>query len=76
MPDTSKPLSLEFFINPRCPPGSIPAKAAISDVRLSEAMIMPEREAPAAVLGTYISEAGKHLLIAEVELGNEPDFFV
>ena len=22
MPDTSAPLTLEFFVNPRCPPGS------------------------------------------------------
>ena len=28
IPDTSKPLSLEFFFNPRCPPVAVPAEAA------------------------------------------------
>ena len=45
------------------------------DVRLGEAMNVPEREAPAAVLEMDNSEAGKHLSTAEVEPGNEPDFF-
>ena len=38
MPDTSKPLSPDFFINPRCPPGVVPAEAATNDVRPGEAM--------------------------------------
>ena len=58
MPDTSKSLSPEFFINPRCPPGVVPAKAATIDVRSGEAMIMSEREILAAVLDADISEAG------------------
>ena len=74
MPDTSKPLSPELFINPRCPPGVIPTEATTSDVRLSEAMITPEREAPATVPRTDISETGEHLSTTEVGLGNEPDF--
>ena len=75
MPDTSKPLSPEFFINPRSPPGAIPAEAASIDVRPSEATNVPEREAPAVVLETDNSEAGEHLSAAEVEPGNEPIFF-
>ena len=74
MPDTSKPLSPGFSINPRCPLGVVPAEAAAINVRPGEAMITPEREVPDAVLGTEISEAGKHLSAAEVGLGNEPDF--
>ena len=75
MPDTSKPLYLEFFINPQCPPGVISAKAATIDVHLGEAMIAPKREVLAAVLETDISEADKHLFASEVGLGNEPNFF-
>ena len=75
MPDTSKPLSLEFFINPRCPPGVVPAEASIVDVCSGEAMIAPEREVPNAVLKMDISEAGEHLSASEVGLGNEPDSF-
>ena len=74
MPDTSKLLSLEFFINPRCPPGAVPTEAATIDVRPSEAIITPKREALAADPRTDISEAGEHLSAAEVGLGNEPDF--
>ena len=37
MPDTSKPLPLEFFINPRCPSDAVPTEAATIDVRPSEA---------------------------------------
>ena len=73
MPDTSKPLSLEFFINPRCPLGAIPTEALTIDVRSSEAMIMSEREVLAAVLEANISEVGEHLSAAEVGLGNELD---
>ena len=74
MPDTSKPLSPEFFINPRCPQGAVLAEATTINVRPGEAMITPERKAPATVLGIDISEAGEHLSIVEVGLGNEPDF--
>ena len=73
MSNTSKPLSPEFFINPRCPPGTIPAEATTIDVHSSEAMIQPEREVPAVVLETDISEAGKLLSAVEVGLGNEPN---
>ena len=55
MPDTFKPLSLEFFINPRCPPGVVPVEAMIVDVCSGEAIIEPEREVPAAVLETDFS---------------------
>ena len=74
MPNTSKPLPPEFFINSRCPPGVVPAEAATIDVCPGEAMIAPEREVPAAVLETDISDAGEHLSASEVGLGNEPDF--
>ena len=30
MPDTSKSLPLEFFINPRWPPGAVPVEAAVA----------------------------------------------
>ena len=73
MPDTSKPLSLEFFINPRCPPGVVPTKATTIDVLSGEAMIASKREVLAAVLEAEISEAGEHLSTAKVRLGNEPD---
>ena len=36
-------------------------------------MIASEREVPAAVLEADINEAGEHLSIVEVGLGNEPD---
>ena len=75
MPDMSKPLSLEFFINPRCPPNVVPTKAATIDVRTSEAMITPEREVLSTVLGTDVSEASEHLSAAQVGLGTEPEFF-
>ena len=32
VPDGMEPLSLEFFINPRCPPSAIPAEAATGKV--------------------------------------------
>ena len=56
MSDTSKPLSPEFFINPRCPPGAVPTDAAPMDVRPGEESNAPKREAPAAVLKTDNSE--------------------
>ena len=74
MSDTSKSLSLEFFINPRCPSSIVPAEAASIDVRLGEATNAPEREAPIAVLEKDNSEAGEHLFAAEVGPGDEPDF--
>ena len=73
MPNTSKPLSLEFFINPRCPRGVVPAESATIDVGSGEAMIALEREVLVAVLEADISEAGEHLYAAEIRLGNEPD---
>ena len=73
MPDTSKPLSPEFFINHRCSPGVIPTEAATIDVRSGEAMMASEREFPAAILESDISEASEHLSVIEVGLGNEPD---
>ena len=63
----------EFFINPRCPLGTVPAEGATIDARLGEAMIASEREVPVAVLRVDISEVGEHLSAAEVGLGNEPD---
>ena len=74
MPDTSKPLSLEFFINPRCPLGVVPVEAASIDVRPSEVINAPEREAPTTVLETNNSEVDKHLSVAEVGSGNGPVF--
>ena len=74
MPDTSKPLSPEFFINPQCPLDAFPTEVATIDVRPGEAMIAPMREVPVIVLETDISEAGEHLYNVEVGLGNEPDF--
>ena len=68
MPDTSKLLSTEFFINPRCPPGAVPIEVASIDVRPGEAMNVPEREAPAAVLEMDNSEAGEYLSTAKVGL--------
>ena len=43
MPNTSKPLSPKFFINPQCPPGVVPTEDATIDVRSGEAMILPEK---------------------------------
>ena len=74
MSDTSKSLSLEFFINPRCPPGVFPTKVASTDVHPDEVMNAPKREAPAVVLETENSKARKHLSTAEVGLGKEPTF--
>ena len=75
MPDTSKLLSLDFFINPRCSPGVVPSEGASIDVRPGEATNAPEREAPAAVLETDNSKAGEHFSTTEVGKGNEPDSF-
>ena len=73
IPDTSKPLSPEFFINPRCLPGAIPIEAATIVVRSGEAMIASEREVLTAVLEADISEVGEHLSAIEVGLSNEHD---
>ena len=75
MSNTSKSLSPEFFINPRCPLGVALTEAVTIDVCLGEAMIRSEREVPVAILEADISEAGEHLSAAEVGLGNEPDSF-
>ena len=70
MPDTSKPLSPKFFINPQCPPGAVPTEVASIDVRPGEMTNAPEREAPTVVLETDNSEAGKHLSVVEVGPGD------
>ena len=74
MSDTSKPLSLEFFINPRCPPGVVPTEDASMDVCPGEVANEPEKEAPAVVLQIDYSEVGEHLFAAEVGPGKEPAF--
>ena len=74
MPDMSKPLQLEFFINPRCPQSVVPAKDATINVRPGEAMIVLEREVLASILEADISKAGEYLPGAEVGPSNEPDF--
>ena len=66
MPDTSNPLSPEFFINPRCPLGAVPAEAASTDAHPDEVTNAPEREAPVAILETDNSKAGEPLSAAEV----------
>ena len=73
MPDTSKPLAPEFFINPRCPLGTVPTEAVSINVHPREAANVAEREALAAVLETDNNKAGEHLFAAEVGPGNEPD---
>ena len=73
IPEKSKPLPLEFFINPRSPPGVVPTKATAIDVRPGEAMIGPEREVPTTVLEADNSEVGEYLLGAEVGPGYEPN---
>ena len=75
MPSTSNLLSPEFFINPRCPPGDVPAEATSIDVRLGEMTNVPEREAPTVVLETENSKVGKHLSVSEVGPDNELIFF-
>ena len=69
MPDMSKPLPLEFFINPRCPSGTIPIEAAAApEADISE---MGER-LPAAevVLGNQFDSPAKVTGDSE-----EPDAF-
>ena len=74
MPDMSKPSSPEFFINPRCPPGVIPAEAASIDGHLDEVTNAPEREDPTTFLETENSKADEHLFTAEVGSGKEHAF--
>ena len=74
MSDTSKTLSPEVFINPRCPPGVVPTEAAPTDVHLDEVMNAPEREAPVTIHETDNSKAGEPLSVAEVGSGKEPTF--
>ena len=74
MPDMSKPLSTEFFINPRCPPGVVPAEVTSIDVRPGEVANALEREALAAVLDTDHSKVGEHLSATEIGSGKEPFF--
>ena len=73
MSDTSKSLTLEFFINPRCPPGSVLVEVALVSVRYGEMTDAPEEEVLAAVLETDHSKVGEHLS-AEVEPSKEPAF--
>ena len=56
----SKPLSPNFFINPRCPPGVVPAVAASIDVHYDEVTNVPDREVPAAEV-----RSGKDLAFSE-----------
>ena len=70
MSDTSKPLSQEFFINPRCPTGTALAEAASIFVHSSEAMNALEMEALVAILKTNNSEVGENLSTAKVGPGN------
>ena len=74
MPDTSKLLSLEFFINPRCPLGVILSEAVSIDVHLGGVRNASEREAPIAVLESDNSNAGEYLSNSEVGLGKESAF--
>ena len=74
MPDTSKSLSPEFFINPRCPPGVVPTEVPSIDVHPGEETNARDREAPAIALKKDNSDVGEHLSVAEVGLGNEPEF--
>ena len=74
MLDTSKPLSPEFFINPRCPPDVVPAEVASIDVHPDEVMNVSEREASAAILETDNSKAGELLSALDIGWGKEPVF--
>ena len=69
----SKTLTQEFFINPRCPPGVIPAEAAPIGVHSGEMTNAPEKEASAAILVIDHSKVGEHLS-AEVEPSKKPAF--
>ena len=46
MPDSSDPLPLKFFVNPRCPLVPTATKATATEVDQSEAAKEPEMSAP------------------------------
>ena len=46
MPDSSNPLNLEFFVDPRCPLAPTSTEATIAVMDQSEAVKEPERSAP------------------------------
>ena len=69
----SKPLPPEFFVNPRCPPGTVPTEAASIGVHPGESKNVLEREALATVLEMDKSEVGEHLFAAEVWPSNAFD---
>ena len=67
MPDTSKPLPPEFFINPRCPPSAAPRVHTIDpDVDVRE----PGKNLPAAKVGLGIQLESPDRVTRENE---EPD---
>ena len=72
MLDTSKLLSPEFFINPRCPPGVVATEAVPTDVHSDEVTNALEREALIAVLEMGNSKAGEPLFAIEDGSGKEP----
>ena len=74
MSDTSKSLSPEFLINPRCPPSVVPTEVVSTDVLPDEATNAPEGEAPVAVLKTGNSKEGEHPSALAVGSGKEPTF--
>ena len=74
MSDTSKSLSLEFFINPRCPLGVVPTEVASTDVHPDEVTNALKMEAPVVVLEMDNSKVSEHLSNAEVRSGKEPTF--
>ena len=76
MSDMSKPLSAEFFNNPRCPPSVVPTEAASIDIRPGEVTNAPKREAPAVVLDMDNSKASEHLSATKVGPSNEPVFSI
>ena len=41
MPDTSKPLTLEFFINPRCPLGAVFVEGAVAPKAVTSEAVEP-----------------------------------
>ena len=55
MSDTSKSLSLEFFINPRCPLGVVPAETISTDVRPGKVTNAPKRRLPLQFLRQMIA---------------------
>ena len=71
MSNTSKSLTLEFFINPRCPLGVVSVEAASIGAHFYKITNALEKEAPIAVLETNHNEVGEPLS-AEVEPSKEP----